>query len=114
MRISDWSSDVCSSDLSSASPRAAPASTTRTRTCSRETLRRAELAKRIPPNVQTSCGIGHVTCGGNAFGGSALLPRKHRGGGDSPTHPPPPAGEGARKSVVSGKRVSVPVVPGGG
>src|SRR3546814_938478 len=64
---------------SSASPRAAPASTTRTRTCSRETLRRAEPAQRIPPNVQTSCGIGHVACGGNDFGGSALLLRKHRG-----------------------------------
>src|SRR3546814_8455074 len=77
---------------------------TRTRECSRETLRRAEPAQRIPPNVQTSCGIGHVACGGNAFGGSALLLRKHRGGGDSPTHPPPPAAEGrSRRSGIASK-----------
>src|SRR3546814_16808105 len=48
MRISDWSSDVCSSDLSSTTPRRAPVRTTTAPTCTWSGSRRDERVRADP------------------------------------------------------------------
>src|SRR3546814_20761724 len=94
MRISDWSSDVCSSDLS------------------RHPLRRAaRLYSARSRRRRWQC-AGALEAAGQA--------RVRRGGGRcgqwliGPISLSSPAGLAARKGVVVGKRVSVRVVLGGG
>src|SRR3546814_13370271 len=96
MRISDWSSDVCSSDLC----RIAPIRPLSTRAHVSKTLHLAYLPQRcisdfLPPACR----------------------RSSRGKKDRPPRPSLPlradAASSDRKSVVEGKRVSVRVDPGG-
>src|SRR3546814_16955248 len=85
MRISDWSSDVCSSDLPAAAGRAAaPAGSARSRP-------RRTGARRRPPRPAAGYG-----------------PARGRDSADPPS-PRPPGRRTDRKSVVSGKSVSVRV-----
>src|SRR3546814_17050370 len=88
MRISDWSSDVCSSDLDSAKPLQA---TDEAAAWSRRCARPARMRNRPPP--------------ANSI---AEQKRAKRNGSAMPT-----AAARDRKSVEKGKRVYVPVDHGG-
>src|SRR3546814_15781988 len=100
MRISDWSSDVCSSDLHGPEGRGQKADGRRGRS------RHAGLS-----------GGGPVPRASAARGGRHRLSRPHQGGGWRRRQGHAPGGRGAgfrdRKSVVWGKSVSVRVALGG-
>src|SRR3546814_17924689 len=96
MRISDWSSDVCSSDL----PRKLAAQPHEAETTLDHTLQRGRyfadcerlgVVARHRARYQPAIAAGHVIIGGRAG------------------HEYPLAGRGDRQSVVQGKRVSVRV-----
>src|SRR3546814_18213634 len=112
MRISDWSSDVCSSDLSGPCPVQPPSTPIAT----------AGLAGRAAARIGTArpCPLGIVAADANR-----LLPRppNDRRGADGPDAVIPKwrvvgcerlgIGSNDRKSVVCGKRVTVDVDLGG-
>src|SRR3546814_5554164 len=74
MRISDWSSDVCSSDLSGVTP-ATPAS-----------LPNARLSTpcRIEPNQVGRDPAGHGSIGALAYADRATVPASRKGGREAP------------------------------
>src|SRR3546814_14698577 len=113
MRISDWSSDVCSSDLPD--PRPAPACPA---VVIRTAIRRGSSRRAPPPSLPSRPTAHHQLSSTHpepAFGGAPF---------DPPTsHMPAPTGQlisalhcerlPDRKSVVKGKSVSVRVDLGG-
>src|SRR3546814_11751023 len=110
MRISDWSSDVCSSDL-------ARAEGTVARHARPRPVRRTCLRPAPPPGGGTGCHPGgperrpaRVPAGrpDRARQDPVRLPCDRRDAGDGTSRDLPD-----RKSVVKGKSVSVSVEPGG-
>src|SRR3546814_14277405 len=102
-RISDWSSDVCSSDLSDRRPDRAGSRAVAERPRHREGIGRR--SGRPPPGL-----------GGGPARLFACLPRPGADGdgAERPAEPGSGTRRRARKSVVQGKRVSVRVGLGGG
>src|SRR3546814_20073432 len=109
MRISDWSSDVCSSDLFIKQPRAdrrcdipftghAPAIGQRFECRALHTVARRQICQRDPPGIRQLPALWP-----GKRGGSAVLEAARQCGRQ----------DLARKSVVEGKRVSVRVDLGG-
>src|SRR3546814_1019240 len=99
MRISDWSSDVCSSDLCSPSPSSSARSP---RCCPRP--RRCRCRRRITSHATTSPTTIRRTAG-RSCRSSVRLARSRIASSSTPRDD--------RKSVVSGKSVSVRVDLGG-
>src|SRR3546814_19891559 len=98
MRISDWSSDVCSSDLRG--DRRGGGERHRLRIGQRWQTGEAAVAQGVRPQCLP---IGRGRGGGGIVGRGRIARRDHERGAERP----------ARKSVVAGKSVSVRVKFGG-
>src|SRR3546814_16394248 len=95
MRISDWSSDVCSSDLNGAKPIPYPSPTTWKR-----------KPTGLQPNWKPLTTGSALSPSSGAEGGRMAEPRQATGNADA-------AAKADRKSVVEGKSVTVRVDLGG-